>query len=229
MDISLAYREKGEGEPLIMLHGNGESGECFSELSDLLSAKYRVIAPDTRGHGNSPRGNAPFTIESFADDLAKFCDGIGVRCAVILGFSDGANIAMRFAIKYPNMVKALILVGGNLDASGVKPTAQLPIEIGYRVARFFSMFSERAGANAEMLGLMVKEPHIKPSELSCIRVPALVVAGTHDMIKKSHTELIAKNIHGARLLFLDGDHFLPYKEPVKMNIALCDFLASVGL
>ena len=76
---------------------------------------------------------------------------------------------------------------------------------------------------------MVKEPHIKPSELSCIRVPALVVAGTHDMIKKSHTELIAKNIHGARLLFLDGDHFLPYKEPVKMNIALCDFLASVGL
>ncbi|MFR6589423.1 MAG: alpha/beta fold hydrolase [Gallintestinimicrobium sp.] len=52
---------------------------------------------------------------------------------MILGFSDGANIAMRFAMKHPDMVTALILNGGNLDAKGVKRSAQLPIEIGYKV------------------------------------------------------------------------------------------------
>lgn len=56
---------------------------------------------------------------------------------MILGFSDGANIAMRFAMKHPDMVTALILNGGNLDAKGVKRSTQLPIEIGYKNCKVF--------------------------------------------------------------------------------------------
>ena len=194
MDIKLSYTEKGKGEPLVLLHGNGENGRCFAAQTEYFSYKYRVIAPDTRGHGDSPRGNAPFTIETFADDLAEFFGELDIERASILGFSDGANIAMRFALKYPERVKLLILVGGNLDARGVKPSVQIPIETGYKIARFFSHFSEKAAENAEMLGLMVTEPHIAPSELAKISAPTLVVAGTHDMIKREHTELIAKSI-----------------------------------
>lgn len=62
MDIRLYYREKGSGEPLILLHGNGEDGSYFESQIEHLSGKYRVIALDTRGHGRSPRGTAPFTI-----------------------------------------------------------------------------------------------------------------------------------------------------------------------
>lgn len=228
MDIKLSYTEKGKGEPLVLLHGNGENGERFSAQTEFFSEMYRVIAPDTRGHGKSPRGNAPFTIERFADDLAEFFGELGIERAVVLGFSDGANIAMRFAIKYSDRVKSLILVGGNLDACGVKPSAQIPIETGYKIARFFSHFSEKAAANAEILGLMVTEPHIAPSELAEISVPTLVVAGTHDMIKREHTELIAKSIPGAKLLFLKGDHFLPYKEPQSLNFAVNEFLCECG-
>lgn len=79
-----------------------------------------MIALDTRGHGKSPRGTAPFSIEQFSDDLNEFLISQGISKAVILGFSDGANIAMRFAIKYPNKVKGLILNGGNLNPQGVK-------------------------------------------------------------------------------------------------------------
>ena len=226
MDIKLSYTEKGKGEPLVLLHGNGENGESFSAQTEFFSEMYRVIAPDTRGHGKSPRGNAPFTIERFADDLAEFFGELGIERAVVLGFSDGANIAMRFAIKYSDRVKSLILVGGNLDACGVKPSAQIPIETGYKIARFFSHFSEKAAANAEILGLMVTEPHIAPSELAKISAPTLVVAGTHDMIKREHTELIAKSIPGAKLLFLEGDHFLPYKEPQSLNFAVREFLCE---
>ena len=101
MDIELYYREAGSGEPLIMLHGNGESGEYFINQIEHFQSRYRVIAPDTRGHGRSPRGEAPFTIAQFANDLYDFMQGLGIARAAILGFSDGANIAMKFAMQHP--------------------------------------------------------------------------------------------------------------------------------
>lgn len=75
MDIELYYREAGSGEPLILLHGNGESGEYFINQIEHFQSRYRVIAPDTRGHGRSPRGEAPFTIAQFANDLYDFMQG----------------------------------------------------------------------------------------------------------------------------------------------------------
>lgn len=108
MDITLYYQEKGDKEPFILLHGNGEDDSYFKNQIDYFSNGYRVIALDTRGHGKSPRGAAPFTIEQFSHDLYEFMAGIEISNAVILGFSDGANIAMKFAIKYPDKVKVLI-------------------------------------------------------------------------------------------------------------------------
>ena len=74
----------------------------------------------------------PFTIQQFADDLLGFMDEHRIEKAHLLGFSDGGNIAMVFAIKYPNRVNRLILNGANMCAEGVKRTVQIPIEIGYR-------------------------------------------------------------------------------------------------
>ena len=72
MDVDLHYREQGTGEPLILLHGNGEDGSYFEHQMDAFASRFRVIALDTRGHGRSPRGEAPFTIRQFADDLLAF-------------------------------------------------------------------------------------------------------------------------------------------------------------
>jgi hypothetical protein len=89
-------------------------------------------------------------------------------------------------LKYPHKVKALILNAGNLNPKGVKRTIQIPIELGYKIATEFSLKSQRAKKNTEMLGLMVNEPNIEPNELVKISVPTLVVCGTRDMIKESH-------------------------------------------
>lgn len=191
MDITLYYQEKGNKDPFILLHGNGEDSSYFKNQIDYFSDRYRVIALDTRGHGKSPRGTKPFTIEQFSCDLYEFMEDLGISYAVILGFSDGANIAMKFAMKYPNKVKALILNGGNLNPKGVKSSIQIPIEIGYKIARRFASKSIDAKKNAEMLGLMVNEPNIELSELSKITAPTLVICGSHDMIKESHTKKIA--------------------------------------
>lgn len=224
MDITHHYIEKGNGEPLILLHGNGENCDYFSHQIDAFSKRYRVIALDTRGHGQTQRGEKPFTIRQFADDLLEFMNLKGIEKSHILGFSDGANIAMIFAMKYPERVDRLILNGGNLDASGVKRGTQIPIEIGYWFANRFANKSAEAKANAEMLGLMVNDPNIAPSDLSKIFAPTLVIAGTRDMIKESHTRLIAANIPNAELAFVPGNHFIANKNPQEFNNAVLRFL-----
>ena len=225
-DIRLHYIEKGTGFPLILLHGNGEEHGYFEYQIEYFSKKYRVLAIDTRGHGKSARGKKPFTIRQFAEDLRDFMDQHELEKAHILGFSDGGNIALVFALNYPERVERLILNGANLYSAGVKPTVQLPIILGYRIASLFAKKSEKAKANAEMLGLMVNDPNVDPKELGRIRAKTLVIAGTKDMIKTSHTKLIASRIPGAELAILEGDHFIANKRPEAFNTAVECFLSE---
>lgn len=227
MNIALHYREKGSGEPLILLHGNGEDGSYFKHQIDYFSGRYRVIALDTRGHGKSPRGTEPFTLEQFSRDLYDFTESLAISSAIILGFSDGANIAMKFAMSYPDRVKSLILNGGNLNPKGVKRTTQIPIELGYKIARRFAVKSSGAKRNAELLGLMVNEPMIEPAELSKITAPTLVICGKNDMIRESHTKEIAEHIPNAKLVILKGDHFIANKRHAAFNQAVEDFLKNI--
>jgi pimeloyl-ACP methyl ester carboxylesterase len=209
---------------MVFLHGNGEDSSYFVHQIAHFSKNYRIIAIDTRGHGQSPRGEKPFAIKQFAEDLKDFLDAINIEKAIILGFSDGGNIALEFVLKYPERVEKLILNGANLFPSGVKPLYQWPIEVGYRMAKLFSNKSEKAKQNAEMLGLMVNEPHIDPSELARLTMPVLVVAGTKDMIKESHTRLIYKSLPNAQLAFVEGDHFVANKNAEAFNKVVEDFL-----
>lgn len=226
MDIKHNFIEKGQGEPLILLHGNGENCDYFVGQIDAFSRHYHVYALDTRGHGITPRGKAPFTIRQFADDLLGFMDEHNLERANLLGFSDGGNIALVFAMKYPDRVDRLILDGANLDAKGVKRSIQIPIEIGYRFARLFARKSEEAARHAEMLGLMVHDPNVSPEELSRIQSKTLVLAGTKDMIKEQHTRLIASRIPDSRLVFIDGDHFIANKCPDAFNRVVLEFLGN---
>ncbi len=224
MDINHFYIEQGTGFPLILLHGNGEDCAYFTRQIDSFSENFHVIALDTRGHGQTPRGEAPFTIRQFAEDLLAFMDQHNIEKAHLLGFSDGGNIAMVFALAHPERVDKLILNGANLDASGVKRKIQIPIEIGYRIAKFFARKSPKAKKNAEMLGLMVNDPNVNPEELSRIQKQTLVIAGDNDMIKDQHTRLIAQSIPGAELCILQGNHFIANKNPQSFNEAVLRFL-----
>ena len=226
MDIEHYFIEKGNREPLILLHGNGENCGYFQGQIEEFSKLYHVYAIDTRGHGKTPRGDKPFTIRQFADDLLGFMDEHQIERANLLGFSDGGNIAMIFAIRYPDRVNRLILNGANLNPMGVKRSTQIPIEIGYKFAKRFAAKSDSAKLNAEMLGLMVNDPNVEPEELAKIKAKTLVVAGTKDMIKEEHTRLIASIIPDSELVFLKGNHFIASKHPEEFNQAALHFLRS---
>jgi len=224
MDIRLFYREQGDGEALVLLHGNGESSAYFAHQIPVFARQYHVFAVDSRGHGQTPRGEKPFTLSQFADDLRGFLDEREIERAHILGFSDGGNIALIFALRYPERVKSLILNGANLEPQGVRRRYQRPIELAYRLTKLFARRSKEAAQRHALLALMVEEPHIDPRDLAALKMPALVIAGTHDMIAERHTKLIADSIPGAKLCLLDGDHFIAAKQPQAFNDAVLAFL-----
>lgn len=224
MDVQLHYIEKGNGEPLILLHGNDENLDYFENQIEYFSKKYRVIAVDTRGHGKSPRGEAPFTLEQFAEDLHDFMNSLSIEKSNILGFSDGGNIALLFALKYPQRVNRLILNGANLFPSGIKKSVQILIGVGYRTASLFAKISPKARQKAEMLRLMVEEPQIDPNSLADFTVRTLVIAGTADVVKDEHTKLIYHSLPNAELAFLPGDHFIANRDPGMFNRAVDRFL-----
>ena len=226
MDIKHCYVEKGEGDALIMLHGNGGKNRYFKHQIDVFAQRYHVYAIDTRGQGNTPRGVKPFTISQFADDLLGFMNENNIEKATLLGFSDGGNIAMVFAINYPERVDKLILNGANLYPRGVKYSEQIPIEIKYVFAKLLSPISAEQRKKAELLGLMVNDPNISLQDLRTIKAKTLVVVGTGDIIREKHSYLIADNLTNSELAIIEGDHFVALRNPEEFNKKVMTFLSE---
>lgn len=223
-DITLYREESGEGFPLILLHGNGEDHGYFKNQIAPLSSIRRVISFDTRGHGKSPRGVAEFSLDIFADDLKYELDRMEIKQCDILGFSDGGNIALLFALKHPDMVRRLILNGADLYPSGVKLTVQIPIVAGWLILAIIKIFDKKAVPKFEMMNLMVTQPHISPNALANIKAPTLVITGTRDMIRDSHSKKIADSILNCKKTVINGSHFIAAENPKAFNKEVIAFL-----
>ena len=150
-----------------------------------------------------------------------------IEKANILGFSDGGNIAVIFALKYPERVASLVLNGANLFPSGLKSSFLIPVKVLFAVFSLLSHFSRRAKRRSELLYLMAKQPNIQPERLSSIKCPVLVIAGTQDVIKEKHTKLIAASLPDSSLCFLKGGHSIAKTNSVEFNSTVEKFLNSL--
>ena len=163
---------------------------------------------------------------------------MGLRRIILLGFSDGGNIALIFTILHPQYVDRLILNGANLNPWGMKAGVFKNIYLAYwkaclRIAKGERKkhkteddryLLEKARKKKELMGLMLKEPHIRPVYLKTMRKPVLVIAGTKDMIRTGHTKKIHRLIPGSRLCLLNGTHFIASENSLEFNQAAEWFL-----
>lgn len=108
----LRYEARGEGHPLVLLHGGLADMRMWDEHMESLSKRYRVIRFDLRGFGESIMPPGSF---SFSTDIAGLLRTLGISRAYILGLSFGGKIALDFALEHPDMVDGIILVGSALD------------------------------------------------------------------------------------------------------------------
>lgn len=229
---NIFYSEYFPADPqaptLILLHGNGEDHTYFVKQIPAFSPHFRLVLMDTRGQGQSTGGDGELNFSVFAADLLALMDHLQIAKAHLLGFSDGGNLALTFALAHPERVQSLILNGANLEPGGVKLSTQLPIVLGYGCCRLLSPFSHKARQNGAVLGLMVNHPHIPPQALAVLTMPALVIVGERDMIRDRHSQLIARSLPNAQFVRIPGgDHFCAAKCPEVFNHAVLSFLQNL--
>ena len=105
------YREHGQGRPLVLLHGGTVSGESWEPYLAGFAEHYRVIVPDTPGHGRSGIPAAALSYPGLADDIAAFIAALGLHEPLIAGYSDGGQIALELGMRHPGLAGALVLGG----------------------------------------------------------------------------------------------------------------------
>ena len=145
-DAQIFYLEYPSPHPhaqtLILLHGNGEDHRYFARQIAAFSARFRLVLMDTRGQGRSSAGRGKLNFSVFTQDLLRLMDALHIPKAHLLGFSDGGNLALTFALAHPQRVLSLILNGANLAPQGMRPLVQLPVVAEYHLCGLLSPFSQ---------------------------------------------------------------------------------------
>lgn len=230
------YASHGSGTAVILLHGGlGHSGNWGYQVPALLAAGHRVVIIDSRGHGRSTRDARPYKYELMASDVLAVMDALALERAAIVGWSDGACVAMVLGMVAPQRVAGVFFFGCNMDPSGTKEFVATPV-----IDRCFSRHRQdyaRLSATpdefdafvAAVSDMMKTEPNYFADDLARISVPVVIAQSEHDeFITREHAEYLAGAIPGAELNVLPGvSHFAPLQRPALFNKAMIAFVERV--
>lgn len=195
--VDIFYEKKGEGRPCVLLHGNGQNHSIFDVLVETLSKDHQVYALDSRDHGKSSR-TKELSYALMMEDTAELIRKLGLEKPFVYGLSDGGVIALLLASNYPDLVSGIAVSGANLRPDGVKEKIM-------KIFRFIYFLTRN-----RKFKMMLTQPNITNEDLARISVPALVIAGSKDIIKENHTRHIARHIPNAELLILQSEGHASY-------------------
>jgi pimeloyl-ACP methyl ester carboxylesterase len=228
------YRTFGKGGPVILLHGGLANGDYWgNQVPALTDAGYEAVLIDSRGHGRSTRDARPFTYELMESDIVAVMDRLGIGKAAVVGWSDGAIIALVMALKDPDRLTGVFAFAANMDPSGVKPDtdsnptfARFTARSAQDYARLSPTPADFAAFHAAIEHMWDTEPNYTAADLARIRIPVAIVDGDHDeAIKREHIDYLARAIPGAGLIILpEASHFAMLQQPAEFNRAMLDFL-----
>lgn len=224
-DITMSYYRRGNGnKALILIHGNSESAAIFDDYIQTVDPKYKAYAIDTRGHGLSTGGKGSFSIKTMAIDVMRFINQKPFETVSVVGYSDGANIAMYLAKIAPRLIDKMVLISGNLYAKAINKTFFNKALFKYKFYKSFEKLNTKAKIAANRMEIMLNNIGVYPEDLHNLNIPTLVIDAEHDLIDKEHTALIARSIPGAERLTIKGaDHYSIIKSQALFD-AVNDFV-----
>ncbi len=254
-NTNIHYRDEGDGFPLIFLHGLSDSADFWEPLINEFSNKYRIIAPDLRGHGNSNE-TRKISIDLFTADLHHLLGNLKIKNVNIFGFSLGALVAQNFCLKYPQAVQSMILLSAfsyctpQLNKTfqklencilegGLSDFFDEMIKLVY-TPEFISDHNEifkykKTSIEMNFPRVIIEsinacnDFNIKKS-LSEIKVLTLIFSGCEDILTlPTHSEDLKKDISDSKIIYLDGvghNLLLPEKIP-EIIIEIRKFLKKV--
>jgi pimeloyl-ACP methyl ester carboxylesterase len=230
--VKLYYEIYGNGDPLILLHGNGGNIEGMKYQIEYFSKQYKVIAMDCRGRGKSELGNEPLTYMQMTQDAASLLDYLNLNSAYIIGRSDGGIIGLMMGIYFPKKVKKIAAFGANIWPG---TTALYPNEVEQTI-RMRKQAEEMLEKNdttqdwylmKQRFSLMELQPNITAEDLRKIEAPVLVLSSDRDLIQEEHTLFIYRNIPKANLCIFPGEsHWMTTTNPELFNSTVAKYFSE---
>ena len=235
-DITMYFDLRGEGKPLILLHGGLGSSEDWVNQVPVFSQMFRVIRPDSRGQGRTTDSDAPISYHLMAEDTVRLMDYLQIESAYIVGWSDGGIIGIDLAIHHPERVAALVAYGANITPDGLQPSViaflrnspvdQLQNDVEGEYRGLSPQPEHLPIVIGKMVSMWLTEPDFSAQELGSIRTPTLILDGQNEeIVRADQARAIAAAIPNAELVILPNvGHYALTQTPEAWNEAVLNFL-----
>jgi pimeloyl-ACP methyl ester carboxylesterase len=236
-DIKMYYETYGKGEPLLFLHGGTAFIESYMFQIPFFSKNYFVIAVDSRAHSRTTDSEQPLSYSLMASDMLGLLDCLNIKKTNLVGWSDGGIIGLELAIKHPDFINKLVLIGASTHHKGLHENfmemVKKAIADNWLEPMAIDMYKKTAPDPGHVSVLIEKikklwltEPEYTQKEISSIKAPTLVITGKNEeSIKEEHTKNIAQTIPNAKLeLIPNTGHFCPVEDPKTVNRLISNFL-----
>ncbi len=229
------HEVSGAGDPVVLLHGAfGGAASFAAQTPALVAAGFRVHVPERRGHAHTPDIAGPLTYAVMAEDTIDYLDQVLPDAAHLVGWSDGAVVALLVAQARPDLVRRMVLVGQYYNSSGKVTGSDLdafldsPEAMGFLRAGY-DPFSPDGPEHfpvvyEKTLHMVRTEPEIDLATLGCVTAPTLVVQGDRDEVTVEHSVAVVAALVDARLAVVPGTHALPLELPELFNALVVTFL-----
>ncbi|MER8185250.1 alpha/beta hydrolase [Kitasatospora sp. NPDC094015] len=241
--LSLYFEEHGAGRPLVLLHGGVGSGEMFALVLPALAEHHRVVLVDLQSHGRTADIDRPLRPELMADDIAGLIEHLGLGQADLLGYSVGADVALRTAIQHPGMVRRLVLISTPARRTGWHPEVLAGMDAmsaesaeTMRRSPLHEVYARVAPNPADWPVLVGRIAELKKldydwtAEIAALTTPTLLVFGDADAVRPAHmVEFFGLLGGGLRDAGWDGSGRPASRLAVLPGATHYDILTSPGL
>ncbi|WP_395447170.1 alpha/beta fold hydrolase [Aminobacter sp. UC22_36] len=197
--VNYYYEIRGEGEPLLLLHGGLGSIDMFGPVLPALSKNRQVIAVDLYGHGRTALTDRKMSMIDMGDDMAGLLKKLGYAKVDALGYSFGSGVAFRLAVQHPEMVRRLALVSAAYAQDGFYPE-MLPMQaqVGAGMAEMMKqtpMYQTYAAVAPKVedfpklldkMGEFMRQPYDWAEDVKTLKMPVMLVYGDSDMYRPEH-------------------------------------------
>jgi len=226
-DASIYCETFGAGPPVLVLHDGVGYTEDMSFQIRALAKSHFVIAVDSRGHGRSTGANRPLSYSLMSDDMVKVLDSLKINRVDVVGWSDGGIIGLDLAMRYPERIRRLVAISANYNPDGLGYTPSVG-EVPHIALRYRLIAPDPAQWPAlyrNVVTMWRTQPQYTLTDLSHIKAPTLIMAGENDLIKREHTDQLAKAIPGSQECIIAGaTHSVPIEKPEIIDSKILNFL-----
>ena len=221
-------------EPLVLLHGVfGDGGDFDGNLANLAS-QFRLVVPDRRGHGRTPDNSGPLSHHEMARDTIALLESLHTDPVRVVGYSDGAVVALLTALERPDLIERLVLISGVFHPDGWIMTSDhdtvdsMPTEIVERYGRLSPDGAEHFPVVAHKLADIADEDlGVTEKQLGELHVRTMVMAADDDIIHAEHTLALYRNLSQGELAIVPGtSHHLLHDKPGLVTGIVAAFLSS---